>query len=42
MQTRLLAYKRRLMKAHRRLRPAPGQPSPEEMHRRLEQLGYVR
>jgi len=40
MQERLLAYKRRLVKAHERLRETSGQPSPEDMRRRLRQLGY--
>jgi hypothetical protein len=41
MLERLLAYKRRLVKAHERLRTMPGQPSPEEMRLRLRQLGYI-
>ena len=41
MLERLLAYKRRLVKAHERLRTMPGQPTPEEMRRRLRQLGYI-
>lgn len=41
MIARLLAYKRRLVKAHERLGAMPGQPTSEENQRRLRALGYI-